>query len=266
SIVSFDKLNNYISNKNNVPIIGDIMTSRWAYEAMMVSQFKKNAYNNIFYANDQKVSNLSFTINYEIPKTQQLIGDVIQIIKEKHTDVDLQFKTKLIEKEIVKLNKICLLNYSFTDLKVIENLRELNNDLSKLKIQLAKQVTQYLHEKDNLNDSLNLLYGSDYVFELKSKNYNTRLGEFVLKSNELNRIEITNDKYIRLFEPIYYEPESRIGRAHFFAPLKRLGFIRIDTFRFNIMIIWSLTLIMYFILCQNWFKQLVNLFERIKIN
>jgi amino acid transporter len=38
-IVRYDKLHKSIANPEYVPVIGDIMTSRWAYEALMVHQF-----------------------------------------------------------------------------------------------------------------------------------------------------------------------------------------------------------------------------------
>ena len=43
-LFSFDKLNNIISTKGKVPIVADMMASRWAYEAMAVHQFKNNSY------------------------------------------------------------------------------------------------------------------------------------------------------------------------------------------------------------------------------
>jgi hypothetical protein len=39
-IVDFDKLHKSIANDQYVSIAGDLMISRWAYEAMAVNQFK----------------------------------------------------------------------------------------------------------------------------------------------------------------------------------------------------------------------------------
>ncbi|MGC3948055.1 MAG: ATP-binding cassette domain-containing protein [Chryseolinea sp.] len=43
-LFSFDKLNDLISTKGKVPIVADLMASRWAYEALAVDQFKNNSY------------------------------------------------------------------------------------------------------------------------------------------------------------------------------------------------------------------------------
>jgi ABC-type multidrug transport system ATPase subunit len=48
-IVRYDKLHKSIANPEYVPVIGDIMTSRWAYEALMVHQFSSNKFQKQFF-------------------------------------------------------------------------------------------------------------------------------------------------------------------------------------------------------------------------
>src|SRR5690606_8048903 len=48
-LFSFDKLNNIISTKGKVPVVADMMASRWAYEALAVHQFKENSFQKPFY-------------------------------------------------------------------------------------------------------------------------------------------------------------------------------------------------------------------------
>jgi ABC transport system ATP-binding/permease protein len=55
-IVQFDKLNHMFSAKTHVPAIGNVMASRWAYEAMSVTQFKDNDYEKIFFPYDKIMS------------------------------------------------------------------------------------------------------------------------------------------------------------------------------------------------------------------
>ena len=40
----FDKLNRKIGNVEKVPLIAELMPTRWTYEALIVSQFKDNRY------------------------------------------------------------------------------------------------------------------------------------------------------------------------------------------------------------------------------
>jgi ABC-type multidrug transport system ATPase subunit len=55
-IVPFDKLHPYFSSKSQVPVIGNVMASRWAYEAMTVTQFKDNEYEKIFFECNKEMS------------------------------------------------------------------------------------------------------------------------------------------------------------------------------------------------------------------
>ena len=41
----FDKLNRKIGNVDKVPVIAELMPTRWTYEALIVTQFKDNKYN-----------------------------------------------------------------------------------------------------------------------------------------------------------------------------------------------------------------------------
>ena len=47
AMFSFDKLNRKIGNVDKVPLIAEIMPTRWTYEALIVSQFKDNKYSKI---------------------------------------------------------------------------------------------------------------------------------------------------------------------------------------------------------------------------
>ena len=48
-IVKFDKLHKSLTSYEYVPLIGDLMASRWAYEALVVEQFKYNKYERYFF-------------------------------------------------------------------------------------------------------------------------------------------------------------------------------------------------------------------------
>ncbi len=43
AMFSFEKLNRSITNVDKVPVIAELMPTKWSYEALMVHQFKANA-------------------------------------------------------------------------------------------------------------------------------------------------------------------------------------------------------------------------------
>ncbi|MFN7013921.1 MAG: ABC transporter permease, partial [Bacteroidia bacterium] len=73
-IVKFDKLNPIIAAENTVPLAGEVMASRWAFEALAVNQFKANNYERKFYKYDKIMSNAGFKKDFWIPKIREKIN------------------------------------------------------------------------------------------------------------------------------------------------------------------------------------------------
>ncbi len=63
-IVKFDKLNPAISTDKYVPIAGEMMTSRWAFEALAVHQFKDNLFEKDFYEFEKEMSIAEYKKQY----------------------------------------------------------------------------------------------------------------------------------------------------------------------------------------------------------
>ncbi|NJM25428.1 MAG: ATP-binding cassette domain-containing protein, partial [Bacteroidia bacterium] len=55
-VISFDKFNPSVSKPIGVPFIGNVMASRWAFEAFMVTQFKDNPFERQFYSLDRTIA------------------------------------------------------------------------------------------------------------------------------------------------------------------------------------------------------------------
>jgi hypothetical protein len=61
------------------------------------------------------------------------------------------------------------------------------------------------------------------------------------------------------------EPASRYGRAHFYAPVKKLGELSIDTYLFNFIFIWVTSFLFYLTLVFDLIRKMVNWAERVKL-
>jgi hypothetical protein len=66
-LVKFDKLHRILTRYEYVPVIGDLMTSRWAYEALSVEQFKDNRYTREFFPIDQEIKNAAYMESFLLP-------------------------------------------------------------------------------------------------------------------------------------------------------------------------------------------------------
>ena len=67
AMIKFDELHRSISRKIYVPVLGDIMVTRWAYEALCVEQFKSNKFEKPFFRYEMEYSQNDWYASFLIP-------------------------------------------------------------------------------------------------------------------------------------------------------------------------------------------------------
>ena len=84
-MVKFDKLNPIITSQYVVPVVGDMMASRWAFEALAVKQFKDNEFNKNLYKYDKALSIATYKKDYWLAEFAKKIAEIVTG-KNKETD------------------------------------------------------------------------------------------------------------------------------------------------------------------------------------
>lgn len=90
-IVSFDKLHPTFASEKSVPLIGNVMASRWAYEALAVTQFKDNKFQKEFYQIEKERINAQWRKDYwleEIKKANVFISKNFNKPEKLQRDID----------------------------------------------------------------------------------------------------------------------------------------------------------------------------------
>jgi len=87
--------------------------------------------------------------------------------------------------------------------------------------------------------------GKEGYQDLRDNYTNQKLTEILTDEFNQKKTVETSDKIIQRYEPVYMKPVARNGRAHFYAPYKQVGSRRIDTFWFNIIVLWVAALLLY---------------------
>jgi len=137
AMFSFNKLNRVIGSVDKVPVIADIMASRWAYEALMVHQFKENKFEKQYFPFDQVKSTANFSQDKFIPKLSESI-EAIEIVKEENkgkNNVDsvnkvVAYELALLKHELPKGNREILeLTHELRNYKKGKNGRKINFDV-----------------------------------------------------------------------------------------------------------------------------------------
>jgi len=61
------------------------------------------------------------------------------------------------------------------------------------------------------------------------------------------------------------KPGSKHGRAHFYAPYKQIGNLKISTLVFNMIIVWLMIIFLFATLYYNVLKRFIVWLERLKL-
>ncbi|WP_340152556.1 ATP-binding cassette domain-containing protein [uncultured Marivirga sp.] len=277
-LFSFDKLNDFISTKGKVPIVADLMTSRWAYEALAVDMFKNNTYQEFFFdiESDEKTADFkSSFMTKKIREKLRVIENNLGSDKEQ-AEQEIEYATRVIfnalEKEPFKGS------LEGEDLKEILDPEKINQEKINKISSYTDQLRDHYLKKFNLaikkKETLQFLMENDssYQFDLneaKDKYYNESLADLVRNLTVEDRVIEFKGELIQQIDPVFNkpkEPDNLLNyRTHFFAPEKYFAGAYIDTFYFNIIVIWFMSLILYITLYFELFGKAISFFGNIKL-
>jgi ABC-type multidrug transport system ATPase subunit len=270
-IVKFDKLHKNLTSYEYVPVIGDLMASRWAYEALSVEQFKNNKYERNFYSLDQEISNAGFQELLIQQLQHKITESEINILNDTNQEQTIQNLNLLKEHiQILDLSTPSI-QFKYLDLLNINSFSEsvameTKDHLKGLDSYFQNNKKEAMTEKDNELKELNILLGSkESLLQLKMDYYNNSLADLVLNRREIMKIIEKNNRLIRRYEPIYMNPTSTAGRAHFYAPVKIIGNRSFDTLWFNILVIWIFSFILYLTLYYDLIRKVVVSIENVRL-
>jgi ABC transport system ATP-binding/permease protein len=242
-VVNYNKLNNYVASKEYVPLVGDLVPSRWAYEALMVTQFARNDFQKYYFKTEQQESNTKYYLLFIIPEIKKVLYDIrLQnpaLPAYKHNLEFLQNEIQILQ-ESEYVSRLMKLKPDTPKFLLLEK------RLDQLNTVFSNMLDQLSHKKDSITHSLVLkLGGVDNYLEYKSRYYNENIADWVLKRKALEAFIKADNKTIRTIEPIYQLSGSNYGRTHFLSSSKKICNLQFDTLTFNVLVIWLMSAILY---------------------
>ncbi len=261
-VVRFDKLNPAIGNTATVPFVGDLMASRWAFEAGMVTQFKDNKFEQEFYVYDKVMANSDYQKVYFIPELETKLQYCLNNYKSndqeaKHKVVkDLELIYREIGKEAEKVKSgplpwLSSLSISRFDSATFRQALAFLDNLKRVYINRYNHADRQKEEKiANMTNTPE----KEKDFERFRQSYrNETITDLVKNLTETHRIIEKDGKLIQKIHPIYKDPDPDHVidfDAQFYMPAKHFLNRNIDTFYFNTGVIWSmsfaLAILLYF--------------------
>ena len=233
-VVDFKDLNPK-STTGNVPIIGEIIPSRWAYEALAVTSFTDNVYEKIFFEDDRKKYEARY---YEAGYLYELKSRLETMHAHKE-DIGGNADMSLFVNSMPLLMAECgwpeyTGKYDYVSLK-----------------QLYKKAGDELFERSRIaasaaDKSMERLIdkiGKDNVVQLKKDNYNLKLEEHLVNAKAERLAKVIDNHIVPDMGYVFISPVSHNGRAPFYSSEKIVGNLHVKTLWFNLGIMFLMCVI-----------------------
>ena len=271
-LVKFDRLHKSMTKNEYVPVIADVMTSRWAFEALVVNQFKNNEYQKEFYELEKNRSNANYMVVYLIPELETKINGVYQNILLGTVSKEDAANLKMVQEQVQKLNTdfghLAPEDRIHWDVSSFDStdIASLKSYFDQVKKHQRKERNKYIRAIESHNKRLiEEKGGADQFTEFRNRYENEKLRDMLLNDKIVKQVAEENGHLVRKSHPIYVEPSSKFGRAQLYAPEKRIGNFSIDTMWFNLLFIWFTTLILYLTLYYDLLRRVITYFENVKL-
>ncbi len=281
-VVNFDKLNPWLSHPDKVPVIGELMASKWGYEALVVAQYKDNAYERNFFEFDKDMAMGEFKNVYLYPTVTASIGYVRNNYQSEGEDfqrnvaIHLKRLRKTLKKEIGEnrhiipeeeykklsreLKNMVPDKVSETTLSEMEKFIGIMSNVYNKRLKKAEESKRRLTQKMTRKAE-----GQETLASLRKENVNEAIEFYLKNTTTKNRLLVTETEYIQKIYPIYKDvvPRHAIDiRSHFFSPTKHFAGEFFDTPGFNVVIIWLMSALLIATLYYDVFRKVVVSFGK----
>ncbi len=271
-LVKFERLNPTITSQSVVPPIGQIMASRWSFEALAVNQFMENEYQKLFYDFDQQMSEANFKKNFWIPALKAKIGTIKNWLKDKSKSTDEEIANDLstLRNELNKENELFEdLTFDSIDELNVENvteetMEEVSLHLSTLNKVYIRQYNANSDQKDAIIRERQSTEEDKKAFnQLRDEYENESLSDLVTNKTEFNQISEYDGELIQRADPVYNIP--RVNGSHFYTPVKKFFGQVYSTKTANVAVLWFMSILLMISLYFDLFLKLLNLFGNINL-
>lgn len=274
-LFNFDKLNDLISTKGKVPLVADMMASRWAYEAIATDYFVNNEYEQSFYEYEQAQSEADFKsafLSEELKKSSAFVRDNYTSLNDSIKDLvnaNLQILKNNLSKEPYFFNEPNAI------LKAMLNGESYSAETDKaLQLYLENYKSHYqkiYNQQTALLEKKMMFFENNgwFISENKNKFYNESLADLLKNVNTKDRLLVYEGNLIQQIDPIFQKPTPANVFDYstgFFFPEKNLIGFEISTYWFDLLVIWLMSILLYLFLYFELFKTILNSFDKLKFS
>lgn len=230
------------STTGNVPLIGDIIPSRWSYEALAVTSFTDNQYERNFFETDKEKYETQF---YNV-------GFLYELQSQLKTMQDEQIHGKEVKPEHIEIIRTNLpIITEFCGMEPYQgdySYESLDKYMNEAENILAKRSNQITLKADAQISSFIRENGKEALLQLKRNNYNLKLEDCVVGADQKRMLDVVDNHIVPRTGLIFLTPHNQMGRAPFYSSEKIIGSWHVKTLWFNMTILLLMSVIMIILL------------------
>lgn len=217
------------STTGNVPVIGDMIPSRWAFEALAVSSFSYNDFEREIFPHDK--------IKYQTQYYRTAWIDELDSRLENADSTDLAIVRNnlpvLWERFGIKPygGRLEDIRQETLDTTVLADIRAWLTYAEDTLVTIGTRATL---AADRWLSDYQKIHGREALITLRRNNCNEFLESLVINSSSEDLYTVIDGTIVPRVGQVWLDPSSRNGRAPFYSSTKIVGNIKFSTLAFNI--------------------------------
>ncbi len=250
-VVSFTDLTPK-STTGNVPLIGDLIPSRWSYEALAVTSFTDNPYETQFFENDKEKYETQF---YHIGFLNELQSQLETMKSEERQGKEVNPEhIEVIRENLFRITDYCGMqpyqgDYGYESLKgyMAEAERILSKRSNRNALKGDARVAAFIRQ-----------YGKEALLQLKRQHYNTKLEDCVIGADQQHMVEVIDRQLVPRTGLVFLTPLSRNGKTPFYSSVKMVGTWPVKTLWFNMAVLLLMCIVATILLLTDFPGRLIR--------
>ncbi len=253
-MVKFENLNPNVTSQTRVPVIGEIMASRWAFEALAVNQYKNNAYGHYLFEVEKNISEIVYRKDFWLVKMNDKLDSLQKGLLQKNQLALIENEFHAASEKYEHLPTApAVSNVSFTlpvspsdydaAKKFLAGLRKHFIERYKVNSIRKEAIVRKIASADKDPEFLN---------KIKNTHTNENLEELLLTTGDFNFIIEDNNRFVRRFRPVLMDgPDDAFIRSQFFVSQKNMFGKYFSTWTVNLLVIWAMSALLMVTLYQD---------------
>lgn len=259
--VSFDKMNPAFSHPTRVPAYGQIIAARWAFEALAVNQFAYNDFESHFYPFHKAKSQATYYKDYWVPTLRNRLDKALTLVQRhpeqmnRVNDILSLIRTEIYEPSHkfgdIDLPSETTFNTNLFGPAAYDHIQSYLEKVRKYNVNMYNKA-------DDREQAYLKTIPSSQLEELR-KDYNNKSVEEIVraKGNALaaDAIKEYNGKLYQKSDVVFQDTEESLN-APLYTPYKSVNGTRIETFLFDVLVIWFHNVVLFIMLIFGWLDKL----------